>query len=103
MTPQDPADPAGRPNPESPLAPFLEKIARAYPPPVDQAAAPAAAARAAYPPPADARPGIAPRPTRCEWDKWGDRLIVKCANPSPNEDRTGCARCGAMKRKAQQG
>ena len=48
MTPQDPADPAGRPNPESPLAPFLQKIARAYPPaapvPVDQPAATAAAA-----------------------------------------------------------
>jgi len=40
MTPQDPADPAGRPNPESALAPFLKNITQtgACAAPVDPAA-----------------------------------------------------------------
>lgn len=48
-------------------------------------------------PPVEAKTGIAPRPTKCQWDRWNDRLVVKCPNPSPNDDGSGCAHCGAVK------
>lgn len=36
-------------------------------------------------------------PPKCVWDRWNDRLVMKCDAPEPNADRTGCANCGALK------
>jgi putative DNA primase/helicase len=36
-------------------------------------------------------------PNLCRWDKWGDNLLLKCSDPEPNADGTGCANCGASK------
>jgi putative DNA primase/helicase len=36
-------------------------------------------------------------PLTCRWDAYGDRLVMKCANPEPNADHTGCANCGECK------
>jgi hypothetical protein len=45
-----------------------------------------------------ARPIAAPPPPlRCSWDRWGERLVTKCADPSPTLDKTGCAHGGALK------
>lgn len=56
-------------------------------------------------PPADDLPSQHPAPCpvaakpspACVWDRWGDRLLTRCDSPEPNQDRTGCANCGASK------
>ncbi len=36
-------------------------------------------------------------PPKCVWDRWGDRLVMKCSAPEPNADGTGCANCGEVR------
>ncbi len=49
------------------------------------------------PPLVESDPPLKPLPPMvCRWGAM-DRLVTRCDNPEPNDDRTGCANCGSLK------